>query len=294
MPLIASGFLNIDKPLGQTSHDVVAAVRRGLGIKKVGHAGTLDPLATGVLVVCLGSATRLSEYVMASTKRYEARVRLGAVTATYDAEGEPTPVADPSHLTQADVEALLPRFTGTIQQVPPIYSAVKREGRKLYELARAGETIEVEPRTVTIHTLAIADWTPPDFTLVVTCSAGTYIRSLAHDLGQALSVGGYLTGLVRTASGAFTLENAVTLAALFAAEDPNVYVTPARTAVADWPSIHLDAAGLDDVIHGRALAGTAAEAGSLAAAYGPDGAFVAVLRAEGDVWRPQKVFAADA
>lgn len=269
-------------------------MRRGLHIKKVGHAGTLDPLATGVLIVCVGSATRLSEYVMASTKRYRARVRLGAVTATYDAEGEPTPVADPSHLTQADVEEVLPRFLGTIQQLPPIYSAVKRDGRKLYELARAGETVELEPRTVTIHALTIADWALPEFTLDVTCSAGTYIRSLAHDIGQALGVGGYLTGLVRTASGAFTLENAVALDTLLTAEDPGAYVTPAQTAVAGWPAVHLDVAGLDDVLHGRSVAGANAEEGSLAAAYSPDGAFVAVLRAEGDVWRPQKVFAADA
>ena len=289
-----SGFLNIDKPLGMTSHDVVAAVRRGLRIKKVGHAGTLDPLATGVLVVCLGSATRLSEYVMASTKRYRARVRLGAVTATYDAEGEPTPVADPSHLSQADVEAVLPRFLGAIQQLPPMYSAVKRDGRKLYELARAGETIELEPRTVTLHSLTISDWALPDFTLDVTCSAGTYIRSLAHDIGQALGVGGYLVGLVRTASGAFTVENAVALDALLAAENPGVYVTPPQAAVAGWPAVHLDAAGLNDVLHGRALAGADAAEGSLAAAYAPDGGFMAVLRAEGDVWRPQKVFAADA
>ena len=290
MPPILSGFLNIDKPLGMTSHDVVAAVRRGLHMKKVGHAGTLDPLATGVLIVCLGNATRLSEYVMASTKRYRARVRLGAVTATYDAEAEPTPVADPSHLTPADVEAVLPRFLGHIQQLPPIYSAVKRDGRKLYELARAGETVEIEPRAVTIHTLTISEWALPEFTLDVTCGAGTYIRSLAHDIGQALSVGGYLTGLVRTASGAFTVENAVSLETLLAAADPAALVAPPQSAVAGWPAIHLDAAGLDDVLHGRTLAGADAADGTLAAAYAPDGAFVAVLRAESAGWRPQKVF----
>ena len=290
MPPILSGFLNIDKPLGMTSHDVVAAVRRGLHMKKVGHAGTLDPLATGVLIVCLGNATRLSEYVMASTKRYRARVRLGAVTATYDAEAEPTPVADPSHLTPADVEVVLPRFLGQIQQLPPIYSAVKRDGRKLYELARAGETVEIEPRAVTIHTLTISEWALPEFTLDVTCGAGTYIRSLAHDIGQALSVGGYLTGLVRTASGAFTVENAVSLETLLAAADPAALGAPPQAAGAGWPAIHLDAAGLDDVLHGRTLAGADAADGTLAAAYAPDGAFVAVLRAESAGWRPQKVF----
>lgn len=286
---VFNGFLNIDKPLGVTSHDVVASVRRGLRMKKVGHAGTLDPLATGVLVVCLGTATRLSEYVMASTKRYRARVRLGAVTPTYDAEGEPEPVADPSRLAQTDVEAILPRFTGTIQQLPPLYSAVKREGRKLYELARAGEAVELEPRTVTIHALAITDWALPEFTLEVTCGSGTYIRSLVNDIGLALGVGGYLAGLVRTASGAFTLDEAVALDTLLAADDPHAHVTPPEVALRDWPRVQLDAAALDAVLHGRVIPG-ADDDGKLAAAYSPDGAFVAVLRADGGVWRPHKVF----
>lgn len=290
MPFPYSGFLNIDKPLDMTSHDVVAAVRRGLHMKKVGHAGTLDPLATGVLIVCLGQATRLSEYVMASTKRYRARVRLGATTATYDAEVEPTPVADPMHLMQSDVEAVLPRFTGAIQQLPPIYSAVKRDGRKLYEIARAGETIELQPRAVTIHALTITAWALPELTLEVTCSPGTYIRSLAHDIGQELGVGGYLAGLVRTASGAFTVENAVTLDALVASDDPGQYITPPQVALADWPTLHLDAATLDDVLHGRSLSVANAADDTLAAAYGPDGAFVAVLRAQANLWRPLKVF----
>lgn len=289
MPSVLTGFLNIDKPLGMTSHDVVAAVRRSLRMKKVGHAGTLDPLATGVLVVCLGGATRLSEYVMSSTKRYRARVRLGAVTNTYDAEGEPQPVADPMHLTQADVEAVFPQFLGTIQQLPPIYSAIKKDGKKLYQLARAGETVELEARTVTIHALTITDWALPEFTLEVTCSTGTYIRSLAHDLGQALGVGGYLAGLVRTASGAFTLENALTLESL-GQGDPSSLITAPEVAVAGWPEVRLDAAALDHVLHGRSLPDAGAADGILAAAYTPDGAFIAVLRAEAGVWRPLKVF----
>jgi tRNA pseudouridine55 synthase len=284
-----SGFLNIDKPLGMTSHDVVAAVRRSLHMKKVGHAGTLDPLATGVLVVCLGGATRLSEYVMASTKRYRARVRLGAVTNTYDAEGEPQPVAEPMHLTQADVEAIFPRFLGAIQQLPPIYSAIKRDGKKLYQLARAGETVELEARTVTIHALTITDWALPEFTLEVVCGPGTYIRSLAHDIGQVLGVGGYLAGLVRTASGAFTLESAVTLDALGQGE-PSTLIAPPEVAVAGWPEVRLDDSALDHVLHGRSLANADVADETLAAAYTPNGAFIAVLRAEAGVWRPLKVF----
>ncbi len=195
------GFLNIDKPLGLTSHDVVARVRRNLNVKKVGHAGTLDPLATGVLVVCVGAATRLSEYVMNTTKRYEALVHLGVETETYDAEGAIVAEQAVNHVTQTDVEQALTTFLGPIDQLPPIYSAIKQGGRKLYEIARAGETAELQPRHVTIYALDILDWQPPFVRIAVTCSAGTYIRSLAHDLGAALGVGGSLDGLTRTASG---------------------------------------------------------------------------------------------
>src|SRR5215207_3710637 len=193
------GFLNIDKPLRMTSHDVVAQVRRKFKLKRVGHAGTLDPLATGVLVVCLGAATRLSEYVMDSTKQYRARVTLGVTTTTYDAEGDVVQQREAGHITRKMVEAALPQFTGEIDQLPPMYSAIKKGGRKLYEIARAGETIELTPRRITIYGLEIVEWSPPECVLDVTCSAGTYIRSLAFDLGKALGVGAYLSGLVRTA-----------------------------------------------------------------------------------------------
>ncbi|NDJ61826.1 MAG: tRNA pseudouridine(55) synthase TruB, partial [Chloroflexi bacterium] len=197
------GFLNIDKPLGWTSHDVVAKLRRGLQIKKIGHAGTLDPLATGVLVICLGAATRLSEYVMDTTKRYRAVVHLGVTTDTYDAEGEITAQRPSDHLSEADVRDALGAFVGALEQVPPMYSAIKQGGRKLYDLARAGEVVERPPRPVHIHALEVVAWQPPQVTLDVTCSPGTYIRSLAYDLGAALGVGAHLAGLMRTASGSF-------------------------------------------------------------------------------------------
>ncbi len=283
------GFLNIDKPLGMTSHDVVARIRRVFHTKRVGHAGTLDPLATGVLVVCLGAATRLSEYVMDSTKRYTARVRLGATTETYDAEGMIVEQGDASAVSRADVEQALASFTGEIDQLPPMFSAVKQGGRKLYQLARAGETVERAPRRVTIYSLAVTDWSPPEFTLLVACSAGTYIRSLAHDLGQTLGVGAYLAGLVRTASGGFALDDAVPLDRLLETDSPEQFLIAPAAALRDRPSILLDSSQADAIRHGRAIEGADAD-GAVTFAYLPDDRLAAVLHAEGGSWKPQKVF----
>lgn len=284
------GFLNINKPPGMTSHDVVAKIRRGLKIKKVGHAGTLDPLATGVLVVCLGMATRLSEYVMDSTKRYRARVHLGVTTDTYDAEGEILLQRDCTHITQANVEQALAVFTGEIEQIPPMYSAIKQGGRKLYELARAGETVEREARRVRIDALTVGEWTPPYFTLDVTCSAGTYIRSLAYDLGEALGVGAHLAGLIRVASGRFALEDAITLDDLFSADDWQSHLIPPQSALADWPVVNLDSDSVDHIAHGRVVPGAQTQDGILVLAYAPGGEFIAILRSDAGAWKPHKVF----
>ncbi len=285
------GFLNIDKPLGLTSHDVVAKARRKLGIKKIGHAGTLDPLASGVLILCVGAATRLSEYVMDSTKRYRARVRLGIVTTTYDAEGTVVSEREAAHITRAEVEAALTPFLGAIEQVPPMYSAIKQGGVKLYDLARAGETVERAPRPVRIDALTISDWQPQEFTLEVTCSAGTYIRSLAYDLGDALGVGAHLAGLVRVGSGHFTLAQAVPLDNLLAADNPQMYLVPPRPELLGMIPLTLNADMENDVKHGRMLplAGTYA-ADTLALAANVRGETVCVLRAAGDFWKPEKVF----
>ncbi|MEO8606737.1 MAG: tRNA pseudouridine(55) synthase TruB [Chloroflexota bacterium] len=284
------GFLNIHKAQGMTSHDVVAKVRRGLKIKKVGHAGTLDPLATGVLVVCLGGATRLSEYVMQSTKRYRARVYLGATTDTYDAEGEVQLRRDASYITRADVESTLAPFLGDIQQIPPMYSAIKQGGRKLYDLARAGDVVEREPRAVRIDSLEIMDWSPPEFTLDVTCSAGTYIRSLAYDLGESLGVGAHLSGLSRLASGRFKIEDALTLDDLLTAEDWMQFVIPPQTALAGWPAVHLTAEYADHILHGRAIQYPDSQITDLAFAYAPDGQLMAIVQAGDGLLRPHKVF----
>ena len=289
------GLLNIDKPAGPTSHDIVARVRRGTRVRKVGHAGTLDPMATGVLVLCLGAATRLSEYVMASGKVYRARVRFGIETDTYDAEG--TVVAErPVVLERVAVEAALAAFRGPIEQVPPMYSAIQRGGRRLYELARAGQEVAREPRPVTIDRLALIAWEPPDAELEIACSPGTYIRSLAHDLGQALGTGAHLAALRRVASGHFTVEDAVRwdeLEAAMADRSWQRYVLPADQAVADLPALYLDAAQSEAVRRGQWLdADPLPEPGALARAYDDAGAFLAVLEARGARWKPQKVFLA--
>lgn len=287
------GFLNIDKPHGLTSHDVVGKIRRGLRVKKVGHAGTLDPLATGVLVICLGAATRLSEYMMHTRKRYSARVRLGQATTTYDREGEITAQTDDiAHIEQAAVLALLPRFTGHIQQMPPVYSAIKRDGKKLYEMARAGEDVTLTPRPVTIHELTITAWHPPHFTLDVVCAAGTYIRSLAHDIGAALGVGAHLADLRRTASGALTTESALDLNATLENPDWEHSVIPPDVALAHIPALHLDDGDIAHIAHGRRPQSTPppVAGASIARAHDSDGRLRAILRAERGAWLPHKVF----
>lgn len=284
------GFLNIDKPLGMTSHDVVDRARRKLGVKRVGHAGTLDPLASGVLILCVGVATRLSEYVMDSTKRYRARVRLGEVTPSYDRESEVIRRQDASHISRAAVERALQAFLGEIEQVPPMYSAIKQDGMKLYDLARAGETVERVARKVRIDALTITAWEPPEFSLEVTCSAGTYIRSLAFDIGEALGVGAHLAGLARLASGQFTLETATPLQT-FAHDERKTHLIPPRAELLGMVPLTLDEEKEIDVKHGRMLPldGTYAS-DTLALASNAAGETVGVLRVVGGLWKPEKVF----
>ena len=292
---LAAGILLLDKPSGPTSHDMVDVVRRGAQERRVGHAGTLDPLASGLLVLCLGAATRLSEYLAGKDKRYRASVRLGQSSTTYDADGEVTDESLQLPDREA-VEAALARFRGPVQQVPPPYSAIKRGGRKAYELARRGELVELPARRVEIHALELVAWSPPECSLEVHCSAGTYVRSLAHDLGQTLGCGAHVTQLRRTASGAFMLEEAVTLDDLQAAFDQGDwqrYLRPAGSALADWPAVRLSAEAAARIQHGQTIPLT--EAGQeWACAYHPDGVFIAVLRADvaAQVWRPHKVLAA--
>ncbi len=287
-----SGFLNVHKPAGMTSHDVVAKVRRIVktqGINKVGHAGTLDPMATGVLILCIGSATRLSDDVMHGTKQYQATVRLGINTDTYDAEGSITQQHDTTHLTPEQVQQALLPFIGAIDQIPPMYSAIKQGGKKLYDLARAGQTVERQPRRITIFALEMIVCSLPDVVLQVTCSAGTYIRSLAYDLGEAMGVGGHLTALARTQSGQFTLENAVALDMLTPDNWQTFLISP-RTAFADRAALDLTADQLDVIRHGRAIPVDNPIAADLVMAYAPDGQLAAILHRENQQWQPEKVF----
>lgn len=286
------GFLNINKPTGMTSHDVVAKIRRGLHIKKVGHAGTLDPLADGVLVICLGGATRMSDYVMHGTKRYTARVHLGITTDTYDLEGAILSERDVTSIRREDVEQALTAFRGDIRQIPPMYSAIKQGGRKLYDLARAGQTVEREARPVTISGLTILDWQPPLVTLDVECSAGTYIRSLAYDLGEALGVGAHLAGLTRTASGRFILDQAVSLVALLDNPDWQERLISPRIALADWPSVVIDEDSIEEIRHGRMIPAPSEvqQPGKDIFAYNGEGALIAILTRKDDALHPRKVF----
>ena len=210
---MTNGFLNLNKPLGFTSHDCVAKVRRFLKLKRVGHAGTLDPAATGVLPIALGRATRLLQY-LPQDKAYHATIRFGLTTATDDLEGEVLVRQPASWLTLEAVKSKLPLFQGTIQQVPPNYSAIQVQGKRLYDLARSGELIEVPARSVDIYQLEILDWRSgelPESDLAIACGSGTYIRSIARDLGAILEVGGTLASLVRTDSSGFRLSDSLTL-----------------------------------------------------------------------------------
>ncbi|MDE3230047.1 MAG: tRNA pseudouridine(55) synthase TruB [Chloroflexota bacterium] len=304
------GIFVIDKGEGLTSHDVVARVRRLARQKRVGHAGTLDPAATGVLPVLLGQATRVAEYLSGSGKAYHAVVRFGVETTTYDREGEVTREAPIDGLTLERITAALPAFLGEQEQLPPIYSAIKRGGRPLYALARAGEAVTVEPRRVRIDALRIIAWEPPDLTLDVECGKGTYIRSLAHDLGQRLGPGAYLAALRRTRSGPFTLDQTITLEALERALESDAWrdhFFAADEALLDWRALILGAASEGRMRNGQVLRFAGAPTpspsparrergaeGSLARAYSADGRFLGIVAwsAEQDGWQPHKVLAA--
>lgn len=287
------GLLVVDKPAGPTSHDVVAQIRRATGVSKVGHTGTLDPAATGVLVLCLGQATRLSEYLTQSDKRYSAEIHFGRTTTTYDAEGDIVEETGRSPSREA-IESALPGFLGELQQRPPDYSAIKVGGVPAYRMARQGQSPDLSARRVIISDLQIEAYDPPVLGLEVACSAGTYIRSLAHDLGQALGVGAYLGGLRRLQAGAFDVSEAVPLADLLAsveAGDWERFLRDPAEGLPSVPRVQLENGELESVRHGRSIAADEPASG-LALALDGAGRLVAVLQAEpdGDQWHPDKVF----
>jgi len=292
------GILNLDKPRGKTSFEVVAAVRRLSGERRVGHGGTLDPEATGVLPIFLGQGTRVVEFLAEAKKTYRAEIELGISTDTYDATGKVTGRGDTSALTREEVEAAAASFSGLVEQIPPMYSAVKYQGVPLYRWARAGVELPRTARKVEFFRIEILEWQTPLLTLEVECSKGAYIRSLAHDLGEKLGCGAHLRNLVRLSSGPFHISDAVTMSRI---EDAfregwwSELIYPIDVAVLHLPAMTV---GDDDeraIINGRPLWLAQEEGPSegVCRAYSHSGRFVAILRydeARG-CWQPRKVFA---
>ncbi len=279
--MVAPAILLVDKPGALTSHDVVARARRVLGTRKVGHAGTLDPMATGLLVLGVEGATRLLTFIVGLDKTYEATILLGQATDTDDADGEITATADASRLTSAQLSAAIAALTGPISQVPSTVSAIKVAGRRAYELARAGEQVELRAREVTVSRFEVRaerrTGSTIELDVVVDCTSGTYIRALARDLGAALGVGGHLTALRRTRIGMFEV------AAAAPVDDPAARALgPAEAAVAVLGGLHVTADEARDLRHGKRLAGAAARIpGTTAAAVDPGGALIGVVERRG-------------
>jgi tRNA pseudouridine55 synthase len=281
----------VDKPVGLTSHDVVQIIRRGTNIRRAGHTGTLDPRASGVLVVLIGPAVRLSEFVSAENKRYQATIRLGSSSDTYDSEGVISDEVD-VHVTQAEIEELLKGYVGEIEQRPPVYSAVKVQGKPAYERTRNGEEVDLEPRIIQVHSLDLLEFALPEIVVDIHCSSGTYVRSLANDIGEELGVGAHLVGLRRTRSGHFTLKDSVSLRQLaddFETGNWAQHLIPAAEALGDWPAVELDADEFEKVRNGNRIPAKAGASGK-ARAINEQGELVAIIEVDGDEWHPRKVF----
>ena len=289
------GVVIVDKPAGWTSHDVVARVRRLTGERRVGHAGTLDPAATGVLPVLVGDATKVVEFLSDARKGYLAEITLGIQTDSYDIDGAVTAVHTGGLPDREVIESALDRFRGTIEQTPPMHSAIKVGGERLYEAARRGEVLERASRRVTFHRIEAVDWQSPVITVDIACSKGTYIRSLAHDLGQALGTGAYLSNLVRTWTGPFQIDEAWTLPDLEAAlsdspadEWASLSIHP-DTIVQDWPAIVVADVDRTGWLQGRAVCGPSLGDDIGVRAYDSDGHWLGIGRGSALGTRPWKV-----
>lgn len=295
----SDGIFNVDKAAGITSMEVVRRIKRLCSQRHVGHGGTLDPDATGVLPICLGQATRLMQFLVDSDKEYLGTIRLGIATDTYDAQGQILEERDPSGVTSESLEAALRSFQGTIHQTPPMYSALKHQGHRLHQLARAGIEVERPPRTVEVIRLDLVQWEPPLATLSIQCSRGVYIRSLAHDVGQLLGCGAHLSQLRRLRTGPFQVDQAVSTERLQEALQhdswPSLFHSP------DYVVLHLDAVSLNPMQERQVRNGQAVPLGprthyaqhmETRRAYSADGRFVALLRLNRTLklWQPFKVF----
>ncbi len=286
----SGGLVLVDKPAGLTSHDVVARVRRLAGTRKVGHAGTLDPMATGVLVLGVERATRLLGHLALTDKTYDATIRLGVSTVTDDAEGEVVTTAPAAHLQDDEIRAAVEALTGPIQQVPSSVSAIKVDGKRAYAKVRAGDTVELAARPVTVHSFDVhatrRTGDVVDLDVTVACSSGTYVRALARDLGAALGVGGHLTALRRTRVGTYDVASARTLEQLESSFEVMPIAVAARGA---FPSRDVDGAQARLLSHGGQLLWESAGPGPVAV-FGPDGTFLALVEERGGRAKPLAVF----
>jgi tRNA pseudouridine55 synthase len=285
-----NGLVIVDKPAGWTSHDVVAKLRRLAGTRKVGHAGTLDPMATGVLIIGVDKATRLLGHLALTEKSYDAVIRLGQRTNTDDAEGETTATASAAGVTEEDLRTAVAVLTGPIEQIPPQVSAIKVDGRRAYKRVRDGEEVALKARQVTVYDFAIGDlhYTDDllDVSATVTCSSGTYIRALARDLGAGLGVGGHLCRLRRTRVGPYDLSQARTIEQL----TEELTVLPLADAVAAaFPRLDVSAEEAFKIAHGGRLGATGLGPGPIGV-FGPDGTLLALMEEHGPVAKPLAVF----
>ena len=297
-----NGILNILKPSGKTSFEVVSLIRRLSGEPRVGHTGTLDPEATGVLVVCLGQGTRIAEFLAHDTKVYRAEIELGVTTDTYDISGKVIQRSDPFSVTKERLKGTLDSFHGDIEQVPPMYSAIKYKGKRLYQLARVGIEVARKPRKVRISRLELLEWQPPAATIEVECGAGTYIRSLAQDIGTILGCGACLRKLVRLKCGLFDIDEAMDIASMEEAFHYGYwqrFLYPIDEVLLDWKAAIVNQESESAIREGRSVSLVADKSffdyfsfEDQCRAYSADGHFIAVLRLQPEqkMWHPEKVF----
>jgi tRNA pseudouridine55 synthase len=291
------GVLSLNKPVGMTSFGAVREVRQIFGERRVGHAGTLDPNASGILPICIGRATRLVDYFHSQPKRYRCTVRFGVRSDTLDTEGELTPGSDASQLTEEAIAAHLTSFVGDIEQIPPMHSAVRHQGQHLYDIARTGATVERKPRQVTIHSAKLLQFRPgpqAEADIEVECGKGVYMRVLAADLGELVATGAILSWLERTSYGPLQIADAVTLETLKAMPDPTEALLPATVAIEFLPRLDLAPQLASKLRSGQpvwvprlpSVTGDGA-----CRAHGPDGGFLAIGELQGNLFRPTRVFA---
>ncbi|MHC1771346.1 MAG: tRNA pseudouridine(55) synthase TruB [Flexilinea sp.] len=289
-----SGVMVIDKPVGKTSHDVVQFVRKGTGLRRIGHTGTLDPRASGVLVVLIGPAVRLSEYLQTDSKRYEANIHLGATSDTYDSDGVIQSTGFEKTITEDQVLETIKQFTGEFEQIPPAYSAIKVQGRRAYALARKGLEVKLPSRKVNVYSFDLVEYNPPEIAVDIFCSSGTYIRSIAHEIGKVLGCGAYLSGLRRTVSGHFSLRDAITLPDLQICFNEGTwyqYLIPAAESLGNMKEVLLNLDMEAEIRHGRRIPAESNEF-PIAKGVSGQGELIALLENCPDTteWQPKKVF----